>query len=41
MISARRSTSAAIWSRNHGSIPPDAADTSATVAPSRSARSTV
>lgn len=40
-ISARSSTSEAIWSRNHGSMPPDASDTSAIDAPRRSARSTV
>ncbi len=38
-ISARSSVSAAIWSRNHGSIPVRAAR-SATLVPSRSARST-
>jgi hypothetical protein len=39
-IAARSSTSAATWPTNQGSIP-EAAATSATVAPSRSARSTV
>jgi hypothetical protein len=38
---AGRSTSEATWSTNHGSMPPLAAQTSATLAPSRSASSTV
>jgi hypothetical protein len=40
LTSARSSTRDATWSTNHGSMP-DAALTSATLTPSRSARSTV